>query len=582
MPGQNVIKIKEQFEREIDYMTNKIRHINIVRGIQMKSNDFVMELMKSSPSELPIFVMEYCNGGDLRKQLNDNRTANGMLESEVRNILHALKNAIFCLHSMSITHRYIKPENVIIQLTANGHRNYMLTNLGFAKTIDTNSKEANFVETLDYVAPELIKNENHNCSVDFWSFGIIGYEVITGVRPFVPNLPLAQWMIKCHEKKSEHITIYEDDNGEFIYSNQIYPQNQLSGKLNELLTEWFKIALEWNPKQRGCIFQSANEPNVAPLRVLKFFQMLDDILAKKILTIFILTNHKLLGMEIDETTTLDNLYEFIEIEAKIPKDKCHIIQSLDKIGNEFDKIEMFKKPIEFYGENYFDKPMIFVNQIDGDIKTQSNDNSNIIVELPTTVRNVLTNYDQRLKVNSLQKFAKDTLFFIRNENDKYKTCLNGWYSYAMQLNHKIELIMENVRQMHCLVYGVKGALELFDQTLKLAQDKLSNSTVWFEQFTKISRNIHRLIDAGDKITVRYQSIYRRSHDAYKIEMFNQRNNQDFYDVAGAAKAFDIVRLQISNKKFVDKPHFELFQCAFKCLKRREALLHSPQFITVQR
>lgn len=462
--------------------------------------------------------------------------------------------------------------------------------MGFAKTLDSNSEEASFVGTKEYVAPELIKNENYNCSVDFWSLGIIGYEVITGVRPFLPNLPLAQWMIKMHEKKSEHITIYEDDNGEVVYSNQIYPENQLSKKLNGLLAEWFKLALEWNPKQRGCVFQSAKDPGVAPVRVLKFFQMLDDILAKKILTIFVLTNHKLLGMEIDETTTIDDLYKFIETEAQIPKNKCHIIQSLERIGSEFDKIGMFQKPIELYGDGYFDRPMIFVNQIGGAHQTSpnektkcpSNDNNNIVVELPSAVRNVLNNYDQRLKIDSLRKFAKDTLFLIRNENDKYKTCLNGWYNYALQLNHEIELSKQNVRQMHCLVYGVKGALELFEQTLKLAQDKLDDSVIWFEQFTKISRNIHRLFDAGDKITVRYQSLNRRSHDAYQTEILNQRNNHDFYDVASASKAFDIVRLRISNKKFVDKPHFELFQCAFKCLKRRETLLHSSDFVKLQR
>lgn len=463
--------------------------------------------------------------------------------------------------------------------------------MGFAKALDSNSKEASFVGTKEYVAPELIKNENYNRSVDFWSLGIIGYEVITGVRPFVPNLTLAQWMIKIHEKRSEHITIYEDDSGECVYSNQIYPENQLSRRLSDLLAEWFKLALELNPKQRGCAFEPAKEPDAAPIQVLTFFQTLDDILAKKILTIFVLTNHKLLSMEIDETTTFDDLYQFIETHATIPKDKCHIIQPLEKIGSEFEKIGNFQKPIELYGDDYFDKPMIFVNQIGGIrqtspnemAKSQSNDNNNtIVVELPAAVRNVLNNYDQRLKVDSLRKFAKDTLFLIRNENEKYKTCLNGWYNYALQLNHEIELCKQNVRQMHCLVYGVKGALELFDQTLKLAEDKLSDSMVWFEQFTKISRNINRMVDAGGKITVRYQSLHRRSHDAYKTEILNQRNNQDFYDVAHAAKAFDIIRLQISNKKFVDKPHFELFQCAFKCLKRRETLLHSPEFVTLQR
>lgn len=105
-------------------MTNKIRHINIVRGIKIKPDAFLSELLMIHQSNMPILIMEYCEGGDLRRQLNDSRNASGMTEIEVRNILIALKNAIFYLHSLSITHRDIKPENVVIQLTKDNHRIY--------------------------------------------------------------------------------------------------------------------------------------------------------------------------------------------------------------------------------------------------------------------------------------------------------------------------------------------------------------------------------------------------------------------------------------------------------------------------
>lgn len=460
---------------------------------------------------------------------------------------------------------------------------HQLTDLGYAKPIDFRSIEASLVGTMEYIAPELITTEKYSCSVDYWSLGIIGYEIITGLRPFVPNLPLAQWMLRVREKKSDHITIYEDENGEFVYSNQIYPENQLSSKLSDALVEWLKIALEWNPKQRGCIFERATDTlDSPPVQVLKFFQMIDDILSKKILTIFVLTNHKMLSFEIDETTTNDDLLEFIERTTQIPKEKCHIIIPLENITSEIEKIGKFNKPIDLYESGYYDKPMIFVNQIGGSIQTKQTDDTGITVDLPASVRNVLINHEQRLKVHSLRKFSSDTLHFIRLENQKYKTCLNGWFNYALQLNHDIELCRQNVRHMHGLIYGVNGALELYDQTLKLAKDKLTDVKPWLEQHTKISQNIQLLVEAGDKITVRYQSIHRRSHDAYQCEILNKRNVQDFYDISNAAKAFEVVRMQIFNKKFVDKPHFEMFQCAYKCLKRRDSLLRSQEFIDLQR
>lgn len=113
-------------------MMNKIRHVNILRGIRIQPDSFVLELAaKENPSEIPILITPYCNGGNLRHQLNDNRNVCGMCEIDVRNILMALKNAIFYLHSLSIVHRDLKPESVLIELTADGQRIYKVHTLLF-------------------------------------------------------------------------------------------------------------------------------------------------------------------------------------------------------------------------------------------------------------------------------------------------------------------------------------------------------------------------------------------------------------------------------------------------------------------
>lgn len=122
--GPNAAKQKERWEREVDYMTNKIRHVNIVRGIKVKPNTFLTDLEDCNPSGLPILLMEYCEGGDLRRQLNDSKNCSGLSESDVRNVLQSLKSAVEHLHSFSITHRDIKPENVVIQVVADGRRIY--------------------------------------------------------------------------------------------------------------------------------------------------------------------------------------------------------------------------------------------------------------------------------------------------------------------------------------------------------------------------------------------------------------------------------------------------------------------------
>lgn len=486
------------------------------------------------------------------------------------------------------------------------------------------SIEASLVGTMEYIAPELITTEKYSCSVDYWSLGIIGFEVINGVRPFAPHLALAQWMLRVRDKKSEHIAITEDDDGNIAYSNQLGAENHVSRALRQALAEWFRLALEWNPKQRGHQFENkwksvtfaenGSATMQAPVQVLKFFTKLDEILSMKILTIFVLTNHRTISMAVTADTTIDALYAFIEAETNIPKDKCHIIVPLENLSADIENSERQRKPIDYYFDGYFDKPMIYVNAIGVADGAKGNDDtdetSTIVVDVPSSVRNVLMNHEQKLKVHSLRKFACDTLHFVRQQNETYKTCLDGWFNYALQLNHEVELCRKDVNKMSNLIYGLSGALQLYGQTIVDVKQKVdqmvsrrlicllftpitlanylfqhpesSPSAQWLEQHKKFAQNAQLLVDACEKIVVRYQSVYRRSRDAYQSAILDKRAAQDHFDIVNATKAFDAIRKQIMNKTLVEKPHFELFQCAYKCLKRRDQLLRSKEFIELQR
>lgn len=513
--GANAAKQKERWEREVDLMTNKIRHENIVRGIKVKPDTFLQELHKSNPSGMPILLMEYCEGGDLRRQLNDSKNCSGLPESDVRNVLQALKAAVSHLHSQSITHRDIKPENVVISLFPNGRKVYkvkeiitnkflfnhsflrfiQLTDLGYAKPLDLRSIEASIVGTMEYLAPELLTTEKYSCSVDYWSLGIIGFELITGFRPFVPHLALAQWMLRVKDKRSDHILITENDHGNFQYMSTIFPENHISKELAARLEEWLKLALEWNPKQRGCVFERVSPTSdtsksvsfaddrqtgdvVAtkpPVQMLKFFNRLDDALARIILTLFVLPSHEYLSIEINANTTMDDLYRFIETETKIPKARCHLILPLENLNVDIGKPTELWKPQDMYIDGYFDKPMVFVNAVgSGEEPQKPNDadDGQIPVDLPNNVRNVLTNHDHKLKLHILKKFACDALYFIRRENQKYKNCLDGWFNYALQLNHEIQLCRKDVTKVNRLIFGLNGALELYSQSLNDAKAKM--------------------------------------------------------------------------------------------------------------
>ena len=168
--------VMKMISKEKIIENNQQKHVaNEIKILQMMDHPFIIKLLNYfQDKDSCCLIFEFLPGGDLKILMNERKQFKA---AEARIYLSQILLALRHLHTNDVIYRDLKTDNILLD----GSGFIKLADFGFSKVSESN-RTYTLCGTPEYLAPEFLLNqkEGYGNSIDWWAYGVLAYELVTG------------------------------------------------------------------------------------------------------------------------------------------------------------------------------------------------------------------------------------------------------------------------------------------------------------------------------------------------------------------------------------------------------------------
>lgn len=236
------IEIHEETSKHSSHVKRTMYERQILSSINHHSN--IVRLFYALQDHDKFYlILEYIPGGELFHHLSINSSGNVFKEDDVAFYAAQMALALRHLHKLGIVYRDLKPENCLLD-----SRGFLvLTDFGLSKEIGNQDDHcSSIIGTPEYMAPEVLRGDDYDYGVDWWSLGCVIYDMMSGKPPFTGN---------SHKSIQEKI-LNKKPQLPFYFS--LDAKDMLNKLLNKNPTKRFQVDTNWTGFMNHRFFRKIN------------------------------------------------------------------------------------------------------------------------------------------------------------------------------------------------------------------------------------------------------------------------------------------------------------------------------------